>query len=108
MESTTRILLVGEVAALLRVANSSVYRWLGQRRRGIGTFPLPISSMGGKLRWLADDIEHYIASQVSPSVNVSTTRQAKRQAKDFRERQERATEALRRHGLNRKTNGSEA
>jgi len=51
MESAPRILLVGEVAKMLRVAPVSIYRWVAMRRRQVGTFPLPISARGGKLRF---------------------------------------------------------
>ena len=98
-----RILLINEVATLLRVTPSSVYRWLGDRRRGIGTFPLPISQAGGKLRWLASDVEAFLASQSAlPPVHVPTARQAKRNARAFQERQASADKALQRHGIDKK------
>jgi predicted DNA-binding transcriptional regulator AlpA len=94
MES--RILLINEVAATLRVSISTINRWLGQTRRGIGQFPKPISVAGGKGRWLASDIERWLESQsiaISP-VNVPTARQAKRNARAFQERQASADRAL--------------
>jgi len=97
-----KILLINEVAALLQVANSSVYRWLGERRKGIGTFPLPISQAGGKLRWLASDVETFLANQsAAPPITAPTARQAKRDARAFQERQESADRALQRHSANR-------
>jgi predicted DNA-binding transcriptional regulator AlpA len=52
-----RILLIGKVAALMRVANMTIYRWLSERRAGEGSFPLPISPRKANLRWLVSDIE---------------------------------------------------
>jgi len=93
-----KILLIGEVATLLRVSVASVYRWLGDTRKGIGTFPLPISSRGGKLRWLESDVEAFLASQSAPPpISVPTARKAKRSAKAFQERQAAANKALQRH-----------
>jgi predicted DNA-binding transcriptional regulator AlpA len=91
-----KILLIGEVAALMRVANVTIYRWLAERRSGQGTFPLPISRRKAKLRWLASDIEHYIELQsVETPVFVSP---AKRE-KDYQRRQKAAKAALARHGI---------
>jgi predicted DNA-binding transcriptional regulator AlpA len=87
MESTSRVLLVDEIASLMRVARSSIYRWLGERRKGIGSFPLPISQAGGKLRWLASDIDSYLSAQASATPVPPTARQRKRSTKVFTERQ---------------------
>jgi predicted DNA-binding transcriptional regulator AlpA len=93
-----RILLIDEVASLLRVAPSSAHRWLGQRRKGIGSFPLPISNKGGKLRWLTRDIELFLESQsTSPPQVISPARQMRQDKKDFQKRQALAAEALQRH-----------
>jgi predicted DNA-binding transcriptional regulator AlpA len=95
-----RILLIDEVASLLRVSTSSVHRWLGQRRKGIGSFPLPISSKGGKLRWLSNDIESFLESHsASPPQVISPVRQMRRDKKDFQKRQLLAAEALQRHRI---------
>jgi len=102
MESTPRILLIREVATLLRVANVTIYRWLAESREGRGHFPLPVSQRGGKLRWLATDIEAFLQSQSTavPPVNVTSATKRRQEAKEYRNRQERATAALRRHGFN--------
>ena len=100
-----RILLINEVAALLRVANSSIYRWVAERRKGIGKFPLPISTQGGKLRWLASDVETYLASQSQISPNLPTARQRQRNAKAFQERQNATDMALSRYKGKGATNG---
>jgi len=90
-----RVLLISEVAILLRIAPVTVYRHLAQSRQGIGLFPLPISANGGKLRWNADDIERYIQSQsnIAPP-NVGNPVQLK---KTFEQRQIAAQRVLDRH-----------
>ena len=97
----TRILLIGEVAALMRVANVTIYRWLSESRSGRGNFPLPISRRKAKLRWLAADIDQFMKSQsiVTP-VFVGTSSAAK-QTKDYQRRQDAARAALARHGIKR-------
>jgi len=96
-----RVLLIDEVAALLRIAPVTIYRHLAQRRKGIGNFPLPLSS-GGKHRWNAEDIEQYIRSQSnSAPPNISNPAQSKREAKAYKERQEAARQVLERHRVNR-------
>jgi predicted DNA-binding transcriptional regulator AlpA len=98
MEQT--ILLLDEVATLLRVSKSTINRWLAERRKGIrGNFPLPISLPGGKIRWLASDIDAYLQSQATqqPPINIPTCRQRHRNAKTFQERQAAADKALERH-----------
>ena len=92
-----KILLIDEVAALLRVANVTIYRWLAESRAGRGSFPLPISQRKAKLRWLASDIDRYIESQSAVTVEfVSPVKQKK----DYQRRQEAAKAALARHGIN--------
>lgn len=109
MEQTPRILLVHEVASLLRVATVTVYRHLAQRRQGIGTFPLPISVAGGKLRWLSTDIDDYLKTQsnMAPSVNVPRTKERKREEREHKARQESAKARLDRHRLNRTVKGGQ-
>ena len=93
-----KILLIAEVAALMRVANVTIYRWVIASRSGRGSFPLPISGRKAKLRWLATDIEKYIESQsVLPPEFVSPVKQAK----EYERRQEAARAALAKHGINR-------
>jgi predicted DNA-binding transcriptional regulator AlpA len=99
MEVTPRILLIGEVANLLRVSIPTINRWIHQTRRGQGQFPLPISTNRGKGRWLSTDIESFLQSQsntVLPVNTVSAT-QRKREAKSFKQRQDAAKVALARH-----------
>jgi len=79
-----RILLIGEVSELLRVSTSTVRRWTSESRKGAGHFPLPISTKGGKGRWLRTSIEAFIESQQSMPVPTST-----RQRRDEKSRQER-------------------
>ena len=93
-----KILLVGEVAALMRVAPVTIYRWLAESRAGRGMFPQPISCRKAKLRWLAADIERYVESQSAATpVFVSPVKRKK----DYERRQEAARAALARHGIKR-------
>ena len=80
----------------MRVANVTIYRWLGESRAGRGSFPLPISRQGAKLRWLATDIERYIESQSAGTPEFVSP--AKRQ-KEYQRRQDAAKAALVRHGI---------
>jgi hypothetical protein len=87
-----------------------VYRLHAERKRGNGTFPLSIGSKGGKLRFNAEDIERYIASQSNnaPPVNVTATKQRKKQEREYEERQRKADKSLERHRQNRKTKVQES
>jgi len=98
MEQKQMIVLIDEVAARLRVSTSTVRRWLAESRAGRGNLPRPVSVPGGKLRWLASDIEAYLASQsqATPPV-VSTVRQVRRDQKEFHQRQAEADKILLRH-----------
>jgi predicted DNA-binding transcriptional regulator AlpA len=101
---THTILLIDELTAILRRSKSSVYRDLSQ-----GNLPKPISKRGGKLRWLASDIEAFLQSQsnANPPVNVPTTKDRKRQAKDYQRRQESTRARLQHHAHNRKVKGGQ-
>ena len=110
METTPRILLIHEVAAMLRVSIPTINRWLYLTRRGEGRFPLPISVQRGKGRWLSTDLDDYIASQsniVQPPVNVTTAKQRRKQEQEYRNRQETAEAALEKHRINRKVKGGQ-
>ena len=93
-----KVLLIDEVAALMRVANVTIYRWLGESRAGRGNFPLPISRRGAKLRWLSEDIERYVESQSRNGLLANFVSPAK-QKKDYQRRQEAAKATLARHGI---------
>jgi len=98
MESTPRILLIGEVASLLRISIPTLRRWLHESRRGQRNFPIPISEIGGKCRWLASDIEAFIASQsVAPLTNPPTSKKIRQDKKAFLQRQALAEKTLERH-----------
>lgn len=104
MESKQRFYLVHEVATMFRVANVTIYRWHADSKRGIGSFPLGIGR--GKLRFSADEIERYIASQLNspPQVNVASASKQRRKAKVHKQHQASATKAtLEKHRRNRKT-----
>jgi predicted DNA-binding transcriptional regulator AlpA len=89
------VLLINEVAALLKVSPSSITRFCENRRKGIGNFPLPISTRGGKRRWLQSDVENYLASQ-STAMSPVPARKQRRCAKAFTERQSATDRALER------------
>ena len=104
------ILLLPEVAKRLRISTASVNRLLTRRRNGEDElFPLPISNphVKAKGRWLARDVDEYI--ELLSSVNtakaapvpISPSKQ-RQEAKAYRERQQRAEQALQRHRINRK------
>lgn len=100
MESMPKILLIGEIASLLKVSIPTLRRWLRESRRGQRSFPLPISEIGGKCRWLASDIENYLTAQSVGMQVVSTVRETKRDQKDFQRRQEEAEKSLAKHRIN--------
>jgi len=91
-----KVLLIDEVAALMRVSNVTIYRWIAESRAGRGSFPLPISRRKGKNRWLASDIERYLSSQ---SAGLPTFVSPAKQKKEFRRRQDTANAILARHGI---------
>ena len=102
-----KILLVHEVAEMLRVSVPTVNRWLGEARRGAGSFPLPISTTKGKGRWIASDVEAWIACQSRPSVTPpKSVKQKRRNAKAFQERQATAERGLDRYRTNKHKGGA--
>ena len=103
MGSTLEVYIIDDVAAATRLAPVSIYKAVSNRRKGIGTFPLPISAPGGKLRWLASDIEAYLQSLSSTESPVKITCASKRrqESKSFKQRQEAAQKALDRHRAGR-------
>jgi len=99
MEHT--ILLIDEVATILRLSKSSVYRMNSQ---GILQ---SISTRGGKLRFLASDVEALLHSQSNkaPMLNATTSaKNRKREEREYKQRQEAASKALQRHRISRKVN----
>jgi len=98
------ILLIDQVAARLGVSIATVNRYLAQRRKGQGSFPLPISPFKGKGRWLSSDVDQYIASLSNANVSAHVPAKSEKQkAREFIERQQRAKATLARHGIDRKT-----
>ena len=91
-----KVLLIDEVAALMRVANVTIYLWLAESRAGQGSFPQPISRRGAKLRWLAADVERYIESQ---SAGLPVFVSPVKRKKDYQRRQDTANAILARHGI---------
>ena len=66
------VLLINEVAELLKVSPSSISRWCEEARKGTSRFPLPISVKGGNRRWLRSDIEQYLAEQSTATQKPTT------------------------------------
>jgi len=93
-----KVLLIDEVATLLRISQSTIYRLIADSRAGRSNFPVPISRRKGKNRWLASDIERYLASQSASKVPVNFVSPAKKQ-KEHQRRQDAAKAALARHGI---------
>ena len=103
MESP-RILLIGEIASLLRVSISTINRYLRQTRKGCGNFPLPISPKGSKGRWLSSDIERYIETQSKADLPMNVVGSSKREQQDARSiqrRNELAKAVLAKHAASR-------
>jgi len=94
-----KILLIDEVAILLRVTVSTIRRWSSERRKGRGNFPLPISPLGYKCRWRESDIMRFIESQSAPPITPTVTSPAKQrqQETDKKRRLEAARVSLERH-----------
>jgi len=92
------ILFLPEVAARLRVSTTTVRRLLFRRRKGEGTFPLPISQFKEKGRWLASDVDKYIESLSNVNVPVQVPSK-KQQEREFQQRLEVARAELRKHGI---------
>ena len=90
------VLLINDVAALLKVSPSTISRWSEESRNGDSKFPLPISVKGGKRRWLLSDIEGYLAGLSTAALPVPARKQ-RRSAKAFQSRQERTDKALERY-----------
>ena len=97
---THEILLIDQVAARLGTSVATVNRYLALRRKGQGSFPLPISPFKGKGRWLASDVDGYIESLSNANV-APPVKSEKQKAKEFIERQESAKATLRKHGIER-------
>ena len=99
---THEILFLGEVAQRLRLSTASINRLLSQRRKGVGTFPLPISSFKGRGRWLASDLDRYIESLSDCNTAANVPAKSERQkAREFADRQRMAKATLKQHGIQR-------
>ena len=96
-----RIYLISDLVALLRLSRSTIDRRTREARKGLTDFPLPISAPGQRTLWDARAIEMWLSekNRAPPQVNVPPGRSEKQKARDFAERQQRAQQALERHGL---------
>ena len=97
-EREMEILLINDVAGRLKTSPATLYRWVSDRRKGIGSFPLPISLPGQTLRWNSEHIDTWCRSQTSPAVNTPAPR-SKTSAKERQRREEAVAQAMERHGL---------
>ena len=88
------ILLIDEVAKMLKVSPSTLSRWAEESRKGTGTFPLPVSARGGKRRWLLSDIEQYLESLSTVKAVTASVRKPRRNAKAHAQRQSVTDRAL--------------
>jgi len=87
---TQRIVFIKEAAEMAGVSPTTIDRW-----RKMNLFPPTISMKGGKRRWLASDIETFLASQ-STLTQMPTARKQRRSAKAFTARQDATDQALER------------
>ena len=87
-----KVILIGTVAEMLQVSQSSINRWCEESRKGLNTFPLPISARGGKRRWLRSDVERYLDSL--STVTPFPARKQRHNTKAFQTRQNVADKAL--------------
>ena len=95
-----RVMTIEDIAKMLGVHPSTVRRWLGERRKGRGFFPLPFTPPHSKCLWDERAIMQYIESQsTSPVMSTPTTsaKQQRRMTQDYQRRQEAAKAALNRH-----------
>jgi len=103
------LLNIQDIRQIFGISQVCAYRWVAEARKGLSRFPLPINGTDGgkrKLLWNRNDIEQFCQSRNTPqpTVNVSTMKQTKKQVASFQERQQRADEALARHGMKIATN----
>ena len=89
-----RILLINEVAEMVEASPSSISRWCEESRKGLNTFPLPVSARGGKRRWLLSDIEQYLESLSTVKAVPASVRKPRRNAKAHAQRQSVTDRAL--------------
>ena len=105
-----RILEVEDVITLFRRSRATIDRWVREARDGKSDFPVPFSAPGRRMLWDAHVIEQWLENRnkAASPVNVPATKTERQKACEFAERQKRARQALERHGINRKTNETEA
>ena len=78
----TELLTINEVADRLRLSVPTVTKRLGDRRRGVGNFPMPLTPPKHKAMWDALEIETYLRRQYEgtpPSIDTSSVADALRE-----------------------------
>jgi predicted DNA-binding transcriptional regulator AlpA len=88
------ILLMDDVAALLKVSQATLYRWVSASRTGKGSFPLPISQRGQTIRWNSEDIDAWCRAQ-----STQAALSKKHSLKERRRKEDATTKILKRHGI---------
>ena len=84
---------VKDVLERCRITYPTLNRWLNA-----GLFPAPLNGRGKKLLWHPDTIEQWMCRDVTqPTQPLIGTRQQRRQAKEFQQRQVDAEAVLDRH-----------
>ena len=95
------LLSIADITQIFGVSQVSVYRWVGEARKGNSRFPLPIGDTKQKLRWLSSDIEAFCLSRSTARLPVISTspKQQRQKGKSHQIRQEMVHQALERHGI---------
>ena len=83
------VVFIREVEAMTGLSGSSISRKCAE-----GKFVAPISTPGGKRRWLRADVEQYLVSQ--STLTQPTARNKRRSAKAFSARQDATDRAIER------------
>jgi len=77
-----------EVRRILSVSTATIYRWLAETRRGVGTFPLPVNTGGRKRRllWTRTSIVEFLNNRdrevTQPSLNFMVETERTKRLRD--------------------------
>ena len=95
-----RILRIEDLLELIPVSRATLDRWIREAREGLNDFPIPFSQPGRRMLWDNRVIEQWIAERHLASLpNVPPIKSERQRAKDYEERQRRAKQVLKRHGI---------